>query len=95
MSHADAVAFYRRHRYVPDGFDVREFMDSLSDEERSPLSTFDEMVERGGMVAALNSYFGAHGTLPAEKTRGEYHEALGDPGLGEDVELHIKSHFSH
>lgn len=62
---------------------------------RSVIRSFEEMVRESGMVAAMNAYFGAYGTLPAEKTPGEYYEAVGDRDLGEDVETYIKSNFSH
>lgn len=55
------------------------------------LQSFDQMVERSGKIAAMNAYFGVYGSLPEEKFPGEYHEALGDPHLGEDVEMWIKS----
>lgn len=95
MSYEQAVKFFRRHRYVPDGFDVTEFMDSLTPAQLSPISTFEEMEEVGGKIAAMNSFFGAYGYLPPERVQGEWHEALGDPNLGEDVEMWIKSHTEH
>lgn len=57
--------------------------------------TLDQMTERlGNRIRAIDAYFAVHGNLPPEKSQGEYYEAVGDPGLGEDVELYIKSNFS-
>lgn len=58
------------------------------------LLSFEAIRLNRGMIAAMNAHFGAHGYLPPEKTQGEYFEALGDPELGEDVEMWIKSHCS-
>jgi hypothetical protein len=62
-------------------------------ETETKLPSFEELREKFGLVRALDTFFGGYGYLPEPKFAGEYHEALGDKDLGEDVEQYIKSNF--